>query len=100
MKGSYAFRSCCIPGQGTLPYEQYTQQSPGSGLNCSPHWVQMNRSIQPFSGMTSCDVCPQAGHVMVTSKVISFIGRSSLYRFEWPALCATPLSVREQGTSP
>jgi hypothetical protein len=29
--------SCCIGGHGTVPYEQYTQQSPVLGLNTVWH---------------------------------------------------------------
>jgi hypothetical protein len=34
-------RPACTGGHGTVPYEQNTQQSPGSGLSLSPQSPQV-----------------------------------------------------------
>lgn len=56
-----------------MPYEQYTQQSPGFGLSrvlqCSHAQNQTHASV----GMVSLFMCPHTGHVMVDSRTIAFI---------------------------
>ena len=41
MVESPAMCARCTAGQGTEPYEQYTQQSPAFGRSCSPHRGQI-----------------------------------------------------------
>jgi len=53
----------CIGGQGTLPYEQKTQQSPGRGLRTAPQDGQSWKYRQASVGIVSSVDCPQAGQV-------------------------------------
>ena len=55
----------CIGGQATLPYEQNTQQCPGSGRSTAPHARHGCKTTQASVGMVSTLVAPHRGQVKV-----------------------------------
>lgn len=67
-------RSACTGGQGTSPYEQNTQQSPGLGLSSAPQAGQSWKNRQASVGMVSTDRCPHCGHVSVLCRHGSRMG--------------------------
>lgn len=60
-------RSACFGGQGTSPYEQNTQQSPGSGFSTVPQDGQSQKNWQASVGMDVRVAVPHSGHVIVLS---------------------------------
>jgi hypothetical protein len=74
---SCAARSSWMGGQGTSPYEQNTQQSPGSGRIVAPQASQCATTTQASSGIVRADAAPQLGQVSVDrSRIV--INRSFL----------------------
>jgi hypothetical protein len=59
----------CRGGQGTLPNEQKTQQSPGLGFSTASHEVQSYKYWQASVGMTSVFSAPQRGQVIIDSRM-------------------------------
>lgn len=51
------------------PYEQNTQQSPGSGFSTAPQDGQSQKNWQASVGMSARVAVPQSGHVMVLSSL-------------------------------
>lgn len=64
---------CCIGGHLLVPYEQYTQQSPGFGLSTVLHCSHSYSHIQASVGIVSSFLCPHAGHVMLESSTTAAI---------------------------
>ena len=60
-------RSACFGGQGKSPYEQNTQQSPGSGFSTVPQDGQSQKNWQASVGMDVRVAVPHSGHVIVLS---------------------------------
>ena len=58
-------------GQGMVPYEQKTQQSPGFGRSTAPHAGQSQKNWQLSVGMAASVTAPHPGHVMVETSAIS-----------------------------
>lgn len=57
--------SRCIDGQGTLPYEQKTQQSPDFGRSTVSHAGHVQKNWQLSVGMVAVVSVSHAGHVTV-----------------------------------
>jgi hypothetical protein len=55
----------CIGGQGTVPQEQKTQQSPGLGRTVVKQCGQVQKKRQASVGMVSVVCAPQCGQVRV-----------------------------------
>jgi hypothetical protein len=68
--GQQQFRSPCLGGQGVVPYEQNTQQSPCRGCSRAVHaghsWKKTHASV----GICSVVLLPQFGHSMVETRSI------------------------------
>lgn len=62
-----------IGGQGTLPNEQKTQQSPAWGFNKASHCRHLKKNIHESVGILSLWMWPQAGHVRIDLSTISCI---------------------------
>ena len=45
--------SACFGGQGSVPYEQNTQQSPSFGLNTAWQAAHSKKNTQAFSGISA-----------------------------------------------
>ena len=58
----------CRNGHGLLPYEQYTQQSPGFGFSIVPQVGHSAKYTQRSVGIVSTQWDEQDGHVIVTLK--------------------------------
>lgn len=54
-------------GQGTLPHEQKTQQSPGFGFNSAPQAGHSQKNWQASVGMRARVAVPHCGQVIVLS---------------------------------
>ena len=81
----------CIGGHGTLPYEQYTQQSPNLGRSTRWQPAHSKKNWQASVGMISWLTRPQSGQVSVESSVgAAFTWRlpsrwTGSQRRQWPA---------------
>jgi hypothetical protein len=63
----------CIGGQRTVPYEQYTQQSPGFGLSTAWQHSHSYDHWQASVGIVSILTWPQSGHLNVVSVIAAFM---------------------------
>jgi hypothetical protein len=57
----------CLGGQGTVAYEQNTQQSPGFGLTSARQAGHSQNHTHESPGMVSCVSAPQCGQRIVAS---------------------------------
>ncbi len=61
------------------PYEQNTQQSPGSGCSRDLQWGHSKKTSHTFVGMVSCVLLPQRGHVRVDSRMALLMTASRMF---------------------
>jgi hypothetical protein len=66
---SFLLLSSWMEGQGRLPYEQNTQQSPGSGRRVFWQTGQTNTTWQESVGIVAGSTCPQCGQRMVLARI-------------------------------
>ena len=67
----------CTGGQGTVPYEQNTQQSPTFGFRTLTQFGQSKKYWQASVGISSTVLCPHIGHVI--TEFISINSHSLLW---------------------
>ena len=63
--GSLPARSSWMGGQGIVPKEQNTQQSPAFGFNSAPQPLQSYKNWQESVGIVSVARWPHSGQVIV-----------------------------------
>jgi hypothetical protein len=60
----------CTGGQGTVPYEQNTQQSPGFGRITVLQAVHAQKYTQASVGIGASRAVPQCGHVITDRRLM------------------------------
>ncbi len=74
--------SLCTGGQGVLPYEQKTQQSPGFARTTAPHDGQSQKNWHLSVGISAVVCVSQWGHVIVDVSWTVGIGYGDDFRRE------------------
>ena len=85
--------AACTGGQGTVPYEQNTQQSPAFGFRTLAQFGQSKKYWQASVGIVSSASCPQFGQVITE---FSSIKTPSLLSAERESLGRRSRSARRE----